>query len=220
MAARELRAKAFRRRKPLDCGWLRVARGGCGAKASPLATRLSAPAEISHSCLRPPARFLSSTFHGISQVMSRGGSAADYVRNGQEVGEIEVDLNDSQKKNGVISFKRRITRSTVSLPLNSNPMHKNCHIFFIISLASDERAFLCVYIRVRLPVPGPVPILDRWEVSQGERSERQSKISRRAAGQPVPLPPPGKGGRVWSIGWKVRHPACFKRFTLTVTHSK
>jgi len=57
--------------------------------------------------------------------MSRGGSAADYVRNGQEVGEIEVDLNDSQKKSGVISFKRRITRSTVSLPLNSNPMPLN-----------------------------------------------------------------------------------------------
>ena len=125
MAARQLRAKVFRRRAPLDRGWLRMARGGCGAKAPPLAMRLSALAEISHSCLRPPARFLSSIFHGIFQVMSRGGSAADYVRNGQEVGEIEVDLNDSQKKSGVISFKRRITRSTVSLPLNSNPMPLN-----------------------------------------------------------------------------------------------
>lgn len=44
--------------------------------------------------------------------MERGKSVGDYVRNGQEVGELEVDLNDP--KSGKITFKRRMTKSTVS----------------------------------------------------------------------------------------------------------
>jgi len=45
VGARRRRAKALRRRAPLNSGVLRVARGGYGAKAPPLAARPHASAQ-------------------------------------------------------------------------------------------------------------------------------------------------------------------------------
>jgi len=43
VGARRRRTKALRRRAPLGSGWMRVTRGGSGAKAPPLAARPKAP---------------------------------------------------------------------------------------------------------------------------------------------------------------------------------
>jgi len=47
--------------------------------------------------------------------MDRGLSVADWIRNGEEVGELEVDLNRPNTEKGLVTIRRRMTRSTVIL---------------------------------------------------------------------------------------------------------
>jgi hypothetical protein len=49
------------------------------------------------------------------QIMDRGLSVADWIRNGEEVGELEVDLNRPNTEKGLVTIRRRMTRSTVIL---------------------------------------------------------------------------------------------------------
>ena len=48
--------------------------------------------------------------------MNRGMSVGDWIRNGEEVSELEVDLNLPSAREGLVTIKRRMTRSSVSAP--------------------------------------------------------------------------------------------------------
>ena len=49
-----------------------------------------------------------------SQVMERGTNASDWIRNGEEEGEVEIDLSQSNRPSGVVTIRRQMFRSEVS----------------------------------------------------------------------------------------------------------
>jgi hypothetical protein len=45
--------------------------------------------------------------------MDRGGSVKDYIRNGEEEGFVEIDLNMPMTSKGFVTIKRHMKRSDV-----------------------------------------------------------------------------------------------------------
>jgi hypothetical protein len=100
--------------------------------------------------------------------MDRGLSVADWIRNGEEVGELEVDLNRPNAEKGLVTIRRRMTRSTVIHTRAKASLRLSSACAPLSRLTCDSVGLLPAL----LLLPGRVTILDRRRAEKGEGSPR------------------------------------------------